>query len=160
MRNILTVFLIQYLLLNRGPGRGRSADGGQGRRSTTSSRSSTSSRCSGGFIADRFFGKYRTILWLSLLYCVGHLLLAVFDDNRQGFYAGLFLIALGSGGIKPCVSAFVGDQFTEQNKGLVKGVFAPLLLDHQLRLVLRLALHPAHPAQPTGRRWPSASRAC
>ena len=55
----------------------------------------------GGWLADRFFGKYRTILWLSLVYCVGHACLALFDDNRTGFYTGLFLIALGSGGIKP-----------------------------------------------------------
>ncbi len=25
----------------------------------------------GGWLADRFFGKYRTILWLSLVYCAG-----------------------------------------------------------------------------------------
>jgi POT family proton-dependent oligopeptide transporter len=43
----------------------------------------------------------------SLLYCVGHACLAVFEDNRTGFYTGLFLIALGSGGIKPLVAAFM-----------------------------------------------------
>jgi proton-dependent oligopeptide transporter, POT family len=50
----------------------------------------------GGWLADRFFGKYHTILWLSLLYCAGHACLALFDANRTGFYAGLFFIALGS----------------------------------------------------------------
>ena len=63
----------------------------------------------GGWISDRFFGKYQTVFWLSLLYCAGHACLAIFESNRNGFYAGLFLIALGSGGIKPLVSAFVGD---------------------------------------------------
>lgn len=78
----------------------------------------------GGFVADRFWGKYQTIFWMSLLYCVGNALLAVFDQNLTGFYLGLLLIALGSGGIKPCVSAFVGDQFSEANKHLTKKVFA------------------------------------
>jgi POT family proton-dependent oligopeptide transporter len=77
----------------------------------------------GGWIADRLFGKYRTILWLSLVYCAGHACLAAFDDNRTGFYTGLFLIALGSGGIKPLVVSFVGDQFDQSNKHIAKVVF-------------------------------------
>ncbi len=77
----------------------------------------------GGWLADRFLGKYRTILYLSLVYCVGHGFLAAFENNRNGFFAGLFLIALGSGGIKPCVSSFVGDQFDQSNKHLAKFVF-------------------------------------
>src|SRR5947209_2185935 len=77
----------------------------------------------GGWLADRFLGKYRTILYLSLVYCVGQAFLAVFVDNQTGFFTGLFLIALGSGGIKPCVSTFVGDQFDQTNKSLAKVVF-------------------------------------
>ena len=77
----------------------------------------------GGWLADRVFGKYNTILWLSLVYTAGHALLALFEGSREGFYAGLFLIALGSGGIKPCVSSFVGDQFDSGNKHLAKLVF-------------------------------------
>jgi POT family proton-dependent oligopeptide transporter len=77
----------------------------------------------GGWLADRFFGKYDTIFWLSLVYCVGHGLLALFEDNRHGFYTGLFLIALGSGGIKPLVSSFMGDQFDQHNKHRAKVAF-------------------------------------
>ncbi|HEX5960982.1 MAG TPA: oligopeptide:H+ symporter [Rhodanobacteraceae bacterium] len=77
----------------------------------------------GGWIADRFFGKYHTVLWLSMVYVAGHACLALFDDDRTGFYAGLFLIALGSGGIKPLVSAFVGDQFDSSNKHRAKLVY-------------------------------------
>src|SRR3954466_984347 len=77
----------------------------------------------GGWLADRFFGKYNTILWLSLVYCVGQACLAVFFTNRLAFYFGLGLIALGSGGIKPCVAAFVGDQFDQTNKHRAKVVF-------------------------------------
>ncbi len=77
----------------------------------------------GGWLADRFFGKYHTIFWLSLIYCLGHLCLAVFESSRAGFYTGLGLIALGAGGIKPCVAAFVGDQFDSTNKHRAKVVF-------------------------------------
>ena len=77
----------------------------------------------GGWLSDRFFGKYHTVLWFSLLYCAGHAMLALFEGNRTGFYCGLFLIALGSGGIKPLVVSFVGDQFTQANKHLAKIVF-------------------------------------
>ena len=77
----------------------------------------------GGWLSDRFFGKYNTVLWFSLVYCAGHACLAIFEDNRTGFYTGLFLIALGSGGIKPLVVSFVGDQFTRDNKALAKVVF-------------------------------------
>jgi proton-dependent oligopeptide transporter, POT family len=77
----------------------------------------------GGWLADRFFGKYPVILWLSLVYCAGHACLAAFEDHRTGFYFGLFLIALGSGGIKPLVVSFVGDQFDQSNKQRAKIVF-------------------------------------
>jgi POT family proton-dependent oligopeptide transporter len=77
----------------------------------------------GGWLSDRYLGKYRTIFWLSLVYCAGHLCLALFESNKAGFYLGLFFIALGSGGIKPCVSSFVGEQFTQKNKHLAKLVF-------------------------------------
>jgi len=76
----------------------------------------------GAYIADRFAGKYKTIFVLSLVYCLGHLALALWE-NQGGLYLGLGLIALGSGGIKPCVSAYVGDQFTDTNKHLLKKVF-------------------------------------
>ncbi|MCW0374334.1 oligopeptide:H+ symporter [Xanthomonas sacchari] len=77
----------------------------------------------GGWLADRFFGKYSTILWFSLIYCVGHLCLALFEGHRNGFFLGLGLIALGAGGIKPLVASFMGDQFDQGNKHLAKVVF-------------------------------------
>src|SRR5688572_9504060 len=64
----------------------------------------------GAILSDAFLGKYRTIVLLSLVYCSGPLLLAI-DNTRLGLFAGLWLIVIGSGGIKPCVSAHVGDQF-------------------------------------------------
>ena len=77
----------------------------------------------GGWLADKFFGKYNTILWFSLIYCAGHACLAIFEDQPNGFYTGLFLIALGSGGIKPLVASFMGDQFDSRTKHLAKVVF-------------------------------------
>lgn len=77
----------------------------------------------GGWLSDRFFGKYRTIFWVSILYCLGQACLAAFTDSPAGFYAGLLLIAVGSGGIKPLVSTFMGDQFDQTNKHLAKLAF-------------------------------------
>jgi len=119
MRNILTVFLVDYLL-----------------RQHTGNRSDQAQAVFhtfvmgvylfpllGGVLADWWWGKYRTVLWLSLVYVAGHACLAFLEHSESGFYTGLFLIALGSGGIKPCVSAFVGDQFTVTNRSLVPKVF-------------------------------------
>jgi proton-dependent oligopeptide transporter, POT family len=123
MRNILTAFLIGYLLLNEAPDL-------EARKALAKANFHLFVSgvyffpLLGGYLADRFFGKYKVIFSLSLLYCLGHGFLALFESNKYGFYGGLFLIALGSGGIKPCVSAMVGDQFTESNKHLVKKVFA------------------------------------
>lgn len=78
----------------------------------------------GGFLADRYFGKYKIILWVSLIYCLGHACLALFDNNLNGFTLGLLLIAIGSGGIKPCVSANVGDQFDDSNRHLIPKAFS------------------------------------
>lgn len=77
----------------------------------------------GGWLADRVFGKYRTIFWFSILYCIGQFSLAFFVENRLGFYSGLALVALGSGGIKPLVASFMGDQFDQTNKHKAKLVF-------------------------------------
>ncbi|MGJ4728986.1 oligopeptide:H+ symporter [Luteimonas sp. SDU101] len=77
----------------------------------------------GGWLSDRYFGKYNTVLWFSLIYCAGHACLALFENNPTGFYTGLFLIALGSGGIKPLVVSFCGDQFDQSNKDKAKLVF-------------------------------------
>ncbi len=77
----------------------------------------------GGWLADRFFGKFNTILAFSMIYCAGHACLAIFEDSVTGFMVGLFLIALGAGGIKPLVASFVGDQFDSRTKHLAKRVF-------------------------------------
>ncbi len=76
----------------------------------------------GGWIADRFLGRYRTILFISLGYVLGHAVLAAWE-TRAGLFAGLALVAVGAGGIKPCVSAFVGDQFGVGQRSLLERIY-------------------------------------
>jgi len=60
---------------------------------------------------------------VSIVYCFGHLFLAMFDTNLSLFSYGLLLIAIGAGGIKSSVSANVGDQFTSSNQHLMSKVY-------------------------------------
>ncbi len=84
----------------------------------------------GAWVSDRFWGRYKTILWISLSYCVGHGVMALSDaiptvDGKiTCLYVGLGLIAFGSGGIKPCVSAFMGDQFRADQRHLLQKAYA------------------------------------
>src|SRR6202030_3223983 len=84
----------------------------------------------GAILADAFFGKFWVVFWLSIVYCAGHATLALIGSavahTVPPVYLsaiGLFLIALGAGGIKPCVSTNVGDQFGETNKHLLPRLF-------------------------------------
>jgi POT family proton-dependent oligopeptide transporter len=77
----------------------------------------------GAWLADRWLGRYRTIMSLALFYCLGHGALALFEGSRAGVFTGLALIALGAGGIKPCVSAFIGDQFDPTQQQLLPRVY-------------------------------------
>ena len=77
----------------------------------------------GAIMADWFFGKYKVILYISIIYCLGHLFLAVFETNLEWFRYGLILIAFGAGCIKSCVSANVGDQFNKSNEHLMSKVY-------------------------------------
>ncbi|KAF5207405.1 NRT1/ PTR FAMILY 8.1 [Thalictrum thalictroides] len=85
----------------------------------------------GAFLADAYLGRFKTIIIFSCVYAVGMVLLtlsAALDDLRPPpcigrvckqatgkqtafLYFALGLIALGTGGIKPCVSTFGADQF-------------------------------------------------
>uniref|UniRef100_A0A674ET79 Solute carrier family 15 member 1 n=1 Tax=Salmo trutta TaxID=8032 RepID=A0A674ET79_SALTR len=84
----------------------------------------------GAVVADSWLGKFKTIIYLSIVYAIGQVVMAVSaihditDTDRDGTpdnltlhivlsMVGLLLIALGTGGIKPCVAAFGGDQFQD-----------------------------------------------
>ena len=122
LRAILVVYMTQYLL-NR-----------QGELAPMSEAEATSAMhifmagvyffpLLGAILSDAFLGKYRTILYLSMVYCLGPIILAL-DQTTVGLYAGLWLVVIGSGGIKPCVSAHVGDQFGATNQRLIPRAFS------------------------------------
>ena len=113
MRSILTVYMVQFLLLAR-----HEAEANY----HYFVMANYLMPLVGGWLADRFLGRYRVILWLSLGYVAGHAVVAAVE-TRAGLYAGLALIAMGAGGIKPCVSAFVGDQFRPDQKFLLAKVY-------------------------------------
>ena len=77
----------------------------------------------GAIMADWFFGKYRVILLVSILYTLGHFLLSVSGSSYTIFSLGLVVIACCAGGIKSCVSANVGDQFDKSNEHLLSKVY-------------------------------------
>ncbi len=135
MKAILVVFMTQYLLNAQGD-----LDPMTDERAKTIYHLFTASAyffpLLGALLADVFWGKYKTILLISLMYCVGHGCLALMDlgpflaerggtgwGMRPFLYLGLIFIAVGSGGIKPCVSAHVGDQFGRSNRRLLTQVF-------------------------------------
>uniref|UniRef100_A0A3Q4I2K6 Solute carrier family 15 member 1 n=1 Tax=Neolamprologus brichardi TaxID=32507 RepID=A0A3Q4I2K6_NEOBR len=73
----------------------------------------------GAIVADSWLGKFKTIVYLAIQ--------DITDANKDGTpdnmtlhvalsMLGLFLIALGTGGIKPCVAAFGGDQFEDHQE--------------------------------------------
>ncbi len=76
----------------------------------------------GALISDIRLAKFRTIVIFSIVYCLGFLALTI-DHTRLGLGAGLVLIAIGSGVIKPCVSANVGDQFGKTNQHLISKIY-------------------------------------
>lgn len=105
----------------------------------------------GAWLSDRVLGRYKTILYISFFYCAGHGLMALADlfcpltprpaeagaaleawkqlnagsiNGRMWFlFGGLTLLSLGGGGIKPCVSAFVGDQFKSNQQHLLERAY-------------------------------------
>ncbi|MBV9988958.1 MAG: MFS transporter [Chitinophagaceae bacterium] len=77
----------------------------------------------GGIMADWFLGKYRVILYVSILYTIGHFVLSISGSNFTIFSTGLIIIACCAGGIKSCVSANVGDQFDKSNEHLLSKVY-------------------------------------
>ncbi|PON54114.1 Proton-dependent oligopeptide transporter [Trema orientale] len=99
----------------------------------------------GATVADAYLGRYWTIASFSVIYfmglcaltlsaaipalrpadCVGSLCPSATAEQSAVFLFGLYLVALGMGGIKPCVSPFGGDQFddTDPKERVKKGSF-------------------------------------
>uniref|UniRef100_A0A673HTD8 Solute carrier family 15 member 1-like n=1 Tax=Sinocyclocheilus rhinocerous TaxID=307959 RepID=A0A673HTD8_9TELE len=121
----------------------------------------------GAIIADSWLGKFKTIIYLSIVYAIGQVTMAVStihditDANRDGtpdnftFHIalsmlGLVLIALGTGGIKPCVAAFGGDQFQEHQSRQLNTFFSVFYLCINAGSLLSTLITPVLRAQECG----------
>jgi len=92
----------------------------------------------GGWLADRILGAKRAVLIGAIIIACGHYSMAI--NSKLTFYAGLILIACGTGLLKPNISAMVGQLYSEEDKrrdsgfsifytGINLGAFlAPLLV--------------------------------
>ena len=69
----------------------------------------------GGWIADRLLGLRRAILYGAALISLGHISigLSAFGGSKLPFFLGLILIVLGTGLLKPNISAIVGELYPE-----------------------------------------------
>uniref|UniRef100_A0A3B5QW65 Solute carrier family 15 member 1 n=1 Tax=Xiphophorus maculatus TaxID=8083 RepID=A0A3B5QW65_XIPMA len=121
----------------------------------------------GAIIADSWLGKFKTIVYLSIVYTAGQVIMAVgaindiTDGNKDGtpdnmtFHialsmVGLLLIALGTGGIKPCVAAFGGDQFNEDQEKQRSTFFSIFYLSINAGSLLSTIITPILRAQKCG----------
>ncbi|NKF21067.1 POT-type proton-dependent oligopeptide transporter [Solimonas marina] len=77
----------------------------------------------GAIVSDVFLGKFRTIMIFSCVYVAGCATLAL-NSSPLGIAIGLGMTAFGTGGIKPCVSTNVGDQFTASNQHMIERAFS------------------------------------
>jgi POT family proton-dependent oligopeptide transporter len=68
----------------------------------------------GGWLADRIFGARRAVLIGGIIIALGHYSMAI--NTHFNFYAGLILIACGTGLLKPNISAMVGQLYPETDK--------------------------------------------
>jgi dipeptide/tripeptide permease len=69
----------------------------------------------GGFLADRYFGKYWTIVGFSVPYVLGHFVLGI--EDRTALLVALCLLAGGSGVIKPNISTLMGLTYDQKRPG-------------------------------------------
>ncbi|XP_075951237.1 solute carrier family 15 member 1b [Anarhichas minor] len=121
----------------------------------------------GAIVADSWLGKFKTIVYLSIVYTLGQVVLAVSamhditDANRDGTpdnmtvhvalsMVGLMLIALGTGGIKPCVAAFGGDQFQDHQEKQRSTFFSIFYLSINAGSLLSTIITPILRAQECG----------
>jgi proton-dependent oligopeptide transporter, POT family len=111
---ILTVYMTQFL---------RVGDAGATTYHSLFKSAAYFSPLIGAIVSDVLWGKFRTIMTFSMIYCSGCAVLALVPGTF-GLLLGLGMVALGTGGIKPCVSTNVGDQFTSRNQHLIERAFS------------------------------------
>ncbi|MBD3382567.1 MAG: MFS transporter [candidate division Zixibacteria bacterium] len=69
----------------------------------------------GGYVADRWLGKFRTIIYFAIPYIMGHIILGSFETST-GLYVALALLAGGSGSVKPNISTLMGLMYEQAGK--------------------------------------------
>uniref|UniRef100_A0A8C4HZ50 Solute carrier family 15 member 1 n=1 Tax=Dicentrarchus labrax TaxID=13489 RepID=A0A8C4HZ50_DICLA len=121
----------------------------------------------GAIVADSWLGKFKTIVYLSIVYTLGQIVMAISaihditDSNKDGIpdnmtfhvalsMVGLILIALGTGGIKPCVAAFGGDQFEDHQEKQRSTFFSIFYLSINAGSLLSTVITPILRAQECG----------
>ncbi|KAL1021692.1 hypothetical protein UPYG_G00016710 [Umbra pygmaea] len=121
----------------------------------------------GAIVADSWLGKFKTIVYLSVVYTLGQIVMAVSaihditDSDMDGTpnnmtvhvalsMVGLLLIALGTGGIKPCVAAFGGDQFEDHQEKQRSTFFSIFYLSINAGSLLSTIITPILRAQDCG----------
>lgn len=88
----------------------------------------------GGILSDGRLGKFRTLLYLSIVYLFGSTVLSISSIPTLNFspeinmFVGLALIGIGGGGIKLSVCAFGGDQFKPEQAALIATYFSMVYL--------------------------------
>lgn len=68
----------------------------------------------GGWIADRLIGQQKSILYGGIIIMIGHFILAI--PNLNTFYLGLLFVVLGTGLLKPNISAIVGSLYKDNDQ--------------------------------------------
>ncbi|XP_062000246.1 protein NRT1/ PTR FAMILY 5.4-like [Rosa rugosa] len=74
----------------------------------------------GAIVADSYLGRFKTIIYSTCIYFLGMVMLCLSASvvprpYREGaYFVGLYILAVGEGGHKPCVQTFAADQFEEE----------------------------------------------
>lgn len=109
----------------------------------------------GSFLADCYVGKFKTIIYGSLLYGVGKILLSVasFLRSDSSFhplldYGGVLVIIVGMSGIIPCVASFGGDQFEPHQERMISVFFSIFYASINAGALISTILMPILRSQP------------
>uniref|UniRef100_A0A0D9W0V0 Major facilitator superfamily (MFS) profile domain-containing protein n=1 Tax=Leersia perrieri TaxID=77586 RepID=A0A0D9W0V0_9ORYZ len=83
----------------------------------------------GGFLADGYLGRFSTVLFSTLIYLAGLVILAISQLSPRLkpehnlhlheilFFVGIYLVSVGTGGHKPALESFGADQFDDGHAG-------------------------------------------
>ncbi|EJW04859.1 amino acid/peptide transporter (Peptide:H+ symporter) [Edhazardia aedis USNM 41457] len=98
----------------------------------------------GGIVSDTILGRYKTIIYMSSLYLIGTIAttISAFTTNYLLMWIGLILISIGTGGIKPCVSTFGGDQCENGDQKHMKSFFSAFYFSINAGSLISIFLSP------------------